>query len=513
MLVPGVDTGESQAPDHPALQVERGSGVAKTRKTYRLTAFSTSTDFRVHNTNLTAIVRAIKERLFYVCVDGKFYPTPEPIKPHLFETECSDFRSEFKKHVQYAAPYSKEQFLGTFDGRRRAMYERAFDSLSRLPLKLSDSFVDFFGKCEKVNFTSKSDPVPRGISPRNKRYNCRVGPYIKRIEKKVYKIIAKVYDATTVFKGLNARRSAETLRSHWDHFDDPVAVGLDVSRLDQHISLEALKYEHSFYTMFFPGDRLFPKLLSMQLVNRGFARVRDGTAKFKVRGKRMSGDMNTGLGNCLLMCATIYTYIRSVSIDKFRLANNGDDCVLIIERRDLKRIQNLCGWFLRFGLPIKLERPVDVFEQIEFCQTRPVKVPGGWVMVRNVPTSIAKDCLSLKPLDNRKVFQRWCTSVSECGLSLTGGVPVVQEFYMAMHRAGNGAKPLVGELTLESGFARLAIGMDRKYQEVSPETRVSFWRAFGITPDKQIAFEDEYRNATIDFDAHTDNQERWAMSL
>lgn len=513
MLVPGVDTHESEAPDHPALQVERGSGVTKTRKTYRLTAFSTSTDFRVHNTNLTAVVRAIKERLFYVSVDGKFIQTPEPIEPHLFETECLDFKTAFMKHVQYTAPYSKEEFLGTFDGRRRALYETAFDSLSRLPLRLADSFVDFFVKCEKVNFTSKSDPAPRGISPRNKRYNCCVGPYIKRIEKEVYKIIAKVFDATTVFKGLNARRSALALRAHWDHFNDPVAVGLDASRFDQHVSQDALKYEHGFYRMFFPYDKRFRDLLHMQLVNRGFARCKDGVAKFRVKGKRMSGDMNTGLGNCLLMCALVYTYVKSIGVSKFRLANNGDDCVLLVERSDLRKLKTLHGWFLRFGFNIKLEDPVDVFEQIEFCQTHPVKTPEGWLMVRNVPTSIAKDCLSLKPLDNRKVFSRWCASVAECGLSLTGGIPIVQEFYMSMMRSSNGAKPLKGEITLETGFARLAIGMDRKYQSVTVETRVSFWRAFGITPDKQIAFEEEYRNAVIDFDAPQNYQERHAMSL
>lgn len=499
MLVPGVDVSESLAPDHPALQVERVSGPTKTRKTYRLVAFSPKVDFRVHNNNLTAVVRAIKERLLFVSVDGVFIPTPEPESDHLFETECFEFLKQCRSFAQYTAPYSKEQFLGTFDSRRRVMYERAFESLSRFPLKRSDSFVDFFVKCEKVNFTSKSDPAPRGISPRSKRYNCMLGPFVKRVEKEIYEIIGKVFGAPTVFKGLNARDSAKTLRAHWDHFDDPLAIPLDASRFDQHVSLQALRYEHLFYLMFYRSE-LLAKLLRLQLINKGYARTKQGTAKFKVRGKRMSGDCNTGCGNCILSCALIFTYMRQIGVSKFRLANNGDDCVLIIERRDRRRLYNLQRWFLRFGFNMKIEKPVDVFEQIEFCQTRPVWTPEGWIMVRNVPTSIAKDCLSLKPLDNYKLYKRWVASVGMCGLSLTGGVPIVQEFYQSLIRSAQGAKPLVGETTLETGFARLAIGMKRKYTEVDPMTRVSFWRAFGITPDKQIAYEKEYREAAVVFD-------------
>jgi hypothetical protein len=504
VLVPGVDADESLAPDHPALQVERVSGPTKTRKTFRLVAFSPRVDFRVHNTNLTAIVRAVKERLLFVCRDGVFIPTPEPEYEAIFATECLDFLSAFRRHVQYTAPYSKEQFLGTFDGRRRAMYEKAFESLARRPLRLSDSFVDFFVKCEK---TIKWLSAPRGISPRSKRYNCSLGPFVKRIEKKIYKIIGKVYGATTVFKGLNARASASALRAHWDHFNDPVAVGLDASRFDQHVSQPALRYEHTFYKLFYLDSKLLAKLLRWQEINSGYARTKQGTVKFKVKGKRMSGDCNTGLGNCLISCALFYTYAKSVGLVKFRFANNGDDCVVILERKDLHRLNTLYNWFMRYGFDMKVEKPVDVFEQIDFCQTRPVWTPEGWIMVRNVPTSIAKDCLSLKPLDNFKIFKRWCTSVGQCGMSLTGGIPIVQEFYQALIRSGEGAKPLVGELTLETGFARLAIGMDRRYQEIHPMTRASFWRAFGITPDKQIAFEQDYHKLAIDYDApHNDRE-------
>lgn len=46
----------------------------------------------------------------------------------------------------------------------------------------------------------------------------------------------------------------------------------------------------------------------------------------------MSGDMNTALGNCMLMCCLIISYLESKNI-KYDFINNGDDAVLFLERK------------------------------------------------------------------------------------------------------------------------------------------------------------------------------------
>jgi hypothetical protein len=495
-----VDSEVSEAPDHPNLQVQTLQGKPKVRKNYWFWDLSPNTIYRTHNSNIATVVRAIKERLFFVKTDSGFQEVQKPIRPSIFDEKCDKFRSEFFKHVQYTAPLTEKQFLDSYSGRRRTAYESAFKSLKYKEFSVRDSYISFFVKCEKVNFSKKKDPAPRGISPRSPRYHVKLGPYIKRIEKKIYEVVNTVFGAVTIFKGLNAQASGSQMRAHWDAFDDPIAIPLDASRFDQHVSAEALQYEHSFYNRFYYKCANLAALLRMQLINKGFARCPDGVAKFKIIGGRMSGDMNTGLGNCLLMCAMIYSYCDEANITKFRLANNGDDCVLFVERRDYHRTTNLTSWFLDLGFDMVREPHVEIFEKIEFCQTQPVWTPQGWLMVRQVPTSIAKDCLCLKPLDSEKLFKRWSKTVGECGLSLTGGIPIVQEFYQKLYSTGCGVNSLVDEPTLETGFARLALGMHRKYSEVHPLTRYSFYLAFAVAPAKQLAFEEVYRNKVITYE-------------
>jgi len=141
-----------------------------------------------------------------------------------------------------------------------------------------------------------------------------------------------------------------------------------------------------------------------------------------------------------------------------------------------------------------------VFEQIEFCQAHPIEIPGGYVMVRKVPVSIAKDSISVKPLDNPKIFKRWCKAVGQGGLALAGGIPVVQEIYRIYENTGGNVEALVGDPTQETGLAMLSKGMKRHYEPyIHPITRVSFWRAFGICIAQQIAVEREIRKTVINF--------------
>ncbi len=113
-------------------------------------------------------------------------------------------------------------------------------------------------------------------------------------------------------KGMDVRTVAKVLREKWDMFPNPVAIGLDASRFDQHVSVPALEFEHSVYLSCFKQKKhreRLAKLLKLQLENHCTGYAEDGVIKYTTTGTRMSGDMNTSLGNCVLMCSLIHSYL------------------------------------------------------------------------------------------------------------------------------------------------------------------------------------------------------------
>jgi len=228
-------------------------------------------------------------------------------------------------------------------------------------------------------------------------------------------------------------------------------------------------------------------LLKHQLVNHCSGSVPDGEVKYVVNGTRMSGDMNTSLGNCVLMCSMMKAYFLHKRVDA-QLANNGDDCVVFLERRDLERFSaGLTEWFLELGFNMVVEAPVDVFEKVEFCQTKPVFDGEEWIMCRNPHTALAKDSTMLKCWDSPQLFKGWLDAVGTGGLSLSSRLPVFQAFYSSYVRSGK--KRAISEDLLPWSFRKLCDGMRRKPGPVLPETRCSFCEAFDITPCEQVEFE------------------------
>lgn len=429
--------------------------------------------------------------MFNVERDGGLAPTPRPA--HGAFSSLSAFRSAVLRRLPKFPAVTYDEFVGRYSGRRRTIYAKAAADALSLGVREKHAYMSSFIKAEKVKITdSKPDPAPRLIQPRDPIYNVEVGRRISHLEKPLYRAIADVFGGPTVMKGYNAADTAKHMREMWDQFVDPVAIGLDASRFDQHVSCDALKWEHSVYLGAVPQSEraTLAALLKWQLKNKGFIRTPDQAIKYTVNGCRMSGDMNTAMGNCLIMCGLVWTLISELDI-RARLANNGDDCVLFIERSDLPKLDHLGPWFLNYGFTMKVEAPVDVFERIEFCQTQPVLVSGSWLMVRNPLVCIDKDCCSTLALNNPRVAMGWATAVGDCGMSLAGNVPVLQSFYRSLQRFGGGTK-IGPTLQLESGFFQLARGMDRRYGEIRDETRYSFYLAFGMTPSAQVELERYY---------------------
>lgn len=492
MKLPGVKCRESDAPDHTGLKVVNKGPQEKEKKTFCFTGLTNEQNFAVYNNSLTTLVRAIKERIFYVQEDGG-YQTPFRPTSVDFAELMLPITNIFKRKAQYTTPLRPLAFAEAYQGRRRAVYLKAADENLEFGFNDRLAIIKPFVKVEKYNFTAKPNAVPRIIQPRDPRYLVETGRYIKPIEKKIYNIINDIFKDVTVYKGLNAQVRGTSMCNTWRKYRCPVGIGLDAKRFDQHVSNAALKWEHRIYSLFYRGDRHLTRLMGLQRNNRGKGYVPGGSSvTYKTCHNRASGDSNTSLGNVLLMCSMVQILFRNLGIDA-SLINDGDDCVIITERTNEAILLNsIEDHFMQFGFRMTVETPVYELEKIEFCQSNPVyDSDGTYTMVRNPNISLAKDCVALKPLDNTVVKERWLAAVGMGGLSLTAGMPIMQEFYSLFKRTSNGAKPLE-DPTLEGGFARLSKGMTRKPTKISDETRYSFWLAFNISPECQIAIEEYY---------------------
>lgn len=489
--MPGVICLPSKAPDHPQLTVHRRPGIIKDRKASIISTMHNGADFRVFKNTIDAAECAVKERVFWHKIGEVYEPT---LKPSVcIANRLRPFRALLKRYSSKTTPMQPRQFADAYQGRRRNAYHRACDDLERKPFKSKDAVVKAFLKYEKYNFKyGGKRVVPRVISPRGPRYTVSLGIYVRPLEKRLFGLINQhCFKTPAIMKGLNAKERGSLIESKWSKFSRPVAIGLDATRFDRHVSREMLEFEHSVYQMFYEGDGVLSHLLRLQLKNFITMNLPDGFLKYKTDGTRMSGDMNTALGNCLISVAILYCFAKHYGVN-MEICNDGDDSVIIMETHDLPIVtRHLNQWFNDVGFLIEVEDPVYVMEHIVFCQCQPIKTPTGYIMVRDPRASLTKDAIPLIDTSNPQVFKGWMNAVGQCGLSLTGGIPVLQSYYLSYIRNGKGGKILASEC-IEGGFSMLSRGMNRKAHRVEDTTRFSFWLAFGVCPDEQIAIEEYY---------------------
>lgn len=450
----------------------------------------------VHNNTLPNVLRGLRERVYLVDRGAGHEPPPEP-EPGVFQN-LGRFAEAVVKGARVSGPWSYEEFVLSYTGPKQRIYQDAVDSLARRGLEPQDGKLDTFVKAEKLDLESKADPAPRVIQPRTPRFNAYVGRYLKALEKRIYQAIDEVFGEKTVLSGYNALDTARLLRNKWDSYDDCIAVGLDASRFDQHVSVQALEWEHDVYNAIYNCPRL-RSALRWQVTNRGKVRLAEAIVTYSVAGRRMSGDMNTSMGNKLIMCALVWRYALERAIP-LKLGNNGDDCVVFMRRRHLAGFQRgLTEWFTRYGFTLVVEEPVDVFEKIEFCQQRPVFDGERWIMTRSPVKGVAKDCtmLGVNPGSIEQHYATWAGGVGTAGLLSMGGIPVVQDIYKGLRSMAGGRAV---ELCTYSGLGVAAKGMKRDYAEPTPQCRASYYLAWGIEPHAQALMEEAIRSA---FEART----------
>lgn len=480
---------------HPSIEIAEVSRPRDPQRwAFALDAPRPHSGLSVHNNSINNLVRGLNERVFYINNERE-----APQKPDIRYSEIDGelLHNEFDKLHYFTddlsicdvTPWTLDAFVQSYTGSQRTRYQRCADSLAIEPLSKRDYRVSTFVKCEKINFAAKTDPAPRVIQPRNPRFNTEIGIYVKPLEKYLYRKLGKLYRKPCIAKGFDVYQTGDIISKKWAMFKNPCCVGLDASRFDQHCSVPALEWTHMVYKKFIKDDR-FSFLLSRMLHNKGYGTAKDGAVKYQVDGCRMSGDMDTALGNCLLMTAMTYSLCKSLGITH-EVMDNGDDIIVIMDQDDESKFRGAVSeWFKHLGFTMKIEPTVHVLEAIEFCQMHPVFDGKEWRMVRNM-IALAKDLVCTT---NQEQVPQWLNAIGKGGLSLTAGLPVYQDFYLMLGRYGHTSRNRTADWKLfqSSGFYRLSGRRGSHPKPILPEARESFAKAFGIHHAQQCSLEGLY---------------------
>ncbi len=390
-----------------------------------------------------------------------------------------------------------------YSGNKKKRYLEALTALETSPVVARDARCTAFVKAERFDGAEKRDPDPRMIQFRGSKYCVELASYLQPGEHQLY--VTKfgsrgVPPTRNIAKGLNQHDRAMLLLTKMSHFDNPVVLSLDGSRFDKHVDIELLRVEHFLYRHFNRCKR-FAQLLSLQLVN--YCATKLGL-KYKVKGKRMSGDMNTALGNCVLMLLMLVTFCLELNLTKFDSLDDGDDCLLIVEEHNLQLIESMIFQkFLAFGMEMKVDGVARRMEDVVFCRSRPVEYsPGQWKFVRNYRDVVSKSLCGIRHWNDPVYRERVIKAIGTCELSLNSGIPVLQAFAVAVLRNTQHVAFDVKYLSdgLRSRYNRESHHEVRE-RPINDECRLSFYRAFGVSIEHQLELESFFNSWKFDIRA------------
>lgn len=426
--------------------------------------------------------------------------TPSPEKD--YNTGIMNFSNDIARQAGTVPIWRPEQVVKHYTGRKRRKYERAFERIGVTANQKKSSYITGFIKPDKYN-DRIYEKDPRMIQYRTPEYSAELAQYLKPMEKILYNIKGnggknELPNTPVIAKGLNHQQRAELLKEKLSKFKDPVILLGDATRFDAHCQEPKLKAEHNIYTKMNTSHRL-KTLLKWQLRNK--CRTKNGS-KYKTVAKRMSGDMNTALGNCIIMLLTILWVYMNILID---FLIDGDDSLTIMERSDWEKYKDYIQTrWTRTGFIMKLT-VVDRIEDIEFCKSKVVETQYGPKFCVYPWHVISHNTVGTRPRHGCYWLQRM--RADALGLySIYRGVPVLEEYALATLSATVGSKiaNIEGEdpwyhYRLHPIYNYLKrvkdLNVERMRTEIEPNVRISFEQAFNIDPGTQMLIEQQLRLA------------------
>jgi hypothetical protein len=367
------------------------------------------------------------------------------------------------EHVVLSKPPSK-----------RRTYRQALIKLRRFGLLPHHSNIKMFIKNERM---ALKEPLkaPRAIQSRSPVYNICFQMYMIPYGKQW------AYDEHRVCtKGLNQYEIAQLLWNYWEEIPDPVADLHDHSFYDSKEHSLCMHYRNVYIGKWFCDD-VYNSLYEVRKFNKCY--TRHGLS-YRVVGTQLSGDGDTSDGNSTTNDMILSYVYRKIQHRRVLL---GDDSVIIRPRDTNYDHQSL----IDYGFKTK-SNTVTEFNDIDYCQCKPVLTPRGWLMIRDPLRVISRGTICInRNVTTLQAYKNWARGVGDCEIACNPGIPVLQEFALFMQRASNTS-------ISDPEFLFHRYRMDYNYEPVAHSTRLSFSRTFGITPAEQIGLENYFRGLNWD---------------
>lgn len=290
-------------------------------------------------------------------------------------------------------PERGASLLAMFPQPKRRVYKRWMDKDITNP----GPMIRAFTKMERIPIIKRGKvKAPRLIQARNPAYHWQLAAYTKPLEHHLYQW--HLNGSRVIAKGLNLAQRAQLLQSNWLKYDHPACLSLDATDWDGHVSSALLNVEHEYYLQVFGRDPHLMHLLHQQLVNKGKTLC---GVKYTIQGARMSGDMNTALGNCVLaalLAIRACQVAQAVSMGATpvelggeyvgtqtphaSIVCDGDDTLIIAEQEFLDVVKRIAPrMYAHYGHVLRVDGYTDRFWDIEFCQNKPfIRADGQLVM-------------------------------------------------------------------------------------------------------------------------------------
>jgi hypothetical protein len=396
-----------------------------------------------------------------------------------------------------------ERMPTLYTGLKRARYERAVDKYHSTGCTRKQSHVRLFVKAEKCT-PVKVNPDPRAIQMRDPVYCVAISQFLKPIEPYLYEFEGdgRTFPEGRLFgKGLGAIERAKLLQEKMAEFKDPRVISMDFSRFDRHVQEAHLRAEHMVYLRVFRNHPELRRLLSYALLNIGKTM---GGYTYVCPGGRMSGDMDTALGNCIIVLLMIAVAMKGI---RYQCLIDGDDSLIIVNSDDVPH--DLERKFCELGMTAKLEAAVSEMELVEWCQAKPVQIRfDEYVFIRHPWKVVSTLGITRKYMEGKARYH-FILTLGYAEYLLNRGCPILQAFALMLVRTGQkaGGKLLhldpIDEIYYRVSRELKASGLSRLDQVVlhddpiEPIARLSFSRAFGIDIPEQYAWERHFNRIIL----------------